>query len=76
VKENRGEACSIIELRVAKEDLGHVIGKQGQTAESLRVILAIATRAAEPLSKLLKTRSDLYNESARMRDEAVPKFYY
>ena len=36
---------STFELRVAKEDLGRVIGKQGHTAYSLRVILnAVATR--------------------------------
>ena len=36
---------SILELRVAKEDLGRVIGKQGHTAQSLRIILsAVATR--------------------------------
>jgi predicted RNA-binding protein YlqC (UPF0109 family) len=29
-------------MRVAKEDLGRVIGKQGRTAHSLRAILAAA----------------------------------
>jgi predicted RNA-binding protein YlqC (UPF0109 family) len=33
------------ELRVAEEDLGRVIGKQGHTAQSLRIVLnAVATR--------------------------------
>ena len=30
VKEIEGEQTSVIELKVAKEDLGKVIGKQGQ----------------------------------------------
>ncbi len=45
VRETSGGMISILELRVAKEDLGRVIGKQGRTAQSLRVILnAVATR--------------------------------
>jgi len=35
----RGEQTTVIELHVAKEDLGKVIGKQGRTAQSLRTIL-------------------------------------
>jgi len=30
----------VIELKVAKEDLGKIIGKEGRTARSLRTILA------------------------------------
>ncbi len=45
VQETSGGVISILELRVAKEDLGRVIGKQGHTAQSLRVLLnAVATR--------------------------------
>jgi predicted RNA-binding protein YlqC (UPF0109 family) len=45
VTETRGETASVLELRVAKEDLGRVIGKQGGTAKSIRTILnAVATR--------------------------------
>ena len=45
VKEIQGEAASVLELRVAKEDLGRIIGKQGRTAKSIRIILnAAATR--------------------------------
>ena len=39
VRETRGDTASILELRVAKEDLGRVIGKQGHTAKSLRIVL-------------------------------------
>lgn len=34
-----GENTTVIELRVAKEDLGKVIGKQGRTARSIRTVL-------------------------------------
>ena len=39
VNEIEGEQTSVIELKVAKEDLGKVIGKQGRTARSVRTIL-------------------------------------
>ena len=42
VTEVIGEPASIIKLRVAKEDLGKVIGKQGRTAQSIRTILSAA----------------------------------
>ena len=42
VKENEGETASVLELRVAKEDLGRIIGKQGRTAKSIRTILNAA----------------------------------
>ncbi len=40
VTEVVGEQTSVIELRVAKEDLGKVIGKQGRTAKAIRTILS------------------------------------
>jgi predicted RNA-binding protein YlqC (UPF0109 family) len=42
VRETRGDTVSVLELRVAKEDLGRVIGKQGRTAKSLRIVLCAA----------------------------------
>ena len=42
VKETQGDTASILELKVAKEDLGRVIGKQGRTAKSIRTILNAA----------------------------------
>ena len=45
VRETDGEQTTIIELRVAPDDLGKVIGKQGRTARSLRTILnAVGTK--------------------------------
>lgn len=39
VKEITTGATTVIELRVAKEDVGKVIGKQGRTAQAIRTIL-------------------------------------
>jgi predicted RNA-binding protein YlqC (UPF0109 family) len=45
VKETQGDTASVLELKVAKEDIGRVIGKQGRTAKSIRTILnAVASR--------------------------------
>jgi len=45
VAEVQGEQTTVIELRVAKEDLGKIIGKEGRTARSLRTILsAVSTK--------------------------------
>ena len=43
VSEVIGEQTSVIELRVAKEDLGKVIGKHGRTAKAMRTILSAAS---------------------------------
>jgi predicted RNA-binding protein YlqC (UPF0109 family) len=42
VKEAEGNAALVLELRVAKEDLGRIIGKQGRTAKSIRTIINAA----------------------------------
>lgn len=46
VTEVDGERSTIIELRVAPEDMGKVIGKQGKIAQSIRT-LTKATAAKE-----------------------------
>jgi len=43
VTEIEGDHSSIIELKVAKNDIGKVIGKDGRTAQSMRTILAAAS---------------------------------
>jgi predicted RNA-binding protein YlqC (UPF0109 family) len=40
VTEIGGVNTSILELKVAKEDIGKVIGKQGRTAGAIRTILS------------------------------------
>lgn len=45
VAEVQGERTAIFELRVAKSDIGKVIGKQGDTARAMRTILsAVGTK--------------------------------
>jgi predicted RNA-binding protein YlqC (UPF0109 family) len=43
VNEVEGKQTSVIELKVAKEDLGKVIGRQGRTARAMRTILNAAS---------------------------------
>jgi predicted RNA-binding protein YlqC (UPF0109 family) len=42
VREVVGEQTTVLELRVATEDLGKVIGKQGKTARAVRTLLVAA----------------------------------
>ena len=45
VTETQNDTASVLELKVAKEDLGRIIGKPGRTAKSIRTILnAVASR--------------------------------
>jgi uncharacterized protein len=46
VTEIIGEQTSVIELRVAKEDMGKVIGKQGKMAYAIRTILSASSAKA------------------------------
>ena len=43
VEEIEGNQTSVLELKVAKDDLGKVIGKQGRTARAMRTILSAAS---------------------------------
>ena len=43
VSEVEGNQTSVLELQVAKEDLGKIIGKQGRTARAIRTILGAAS---------------------------------
>lgn len=52
VSEVVGEQTSVIELKVAKEDLGKVIGKQGRTARAMRTILSAASAKVKKRSVL------------------------
>jgi predicted RNA-binding protein YlqC (UPF0109 family) len=42
VAENEVEDAAVFQLKVAKDDLGRIIGKQGRTAKSIRTILNAA----------------------------------
>jgi predicted RNA-binding protein YlqC (UPF0109 family) len=52
VTELEGQQTSVIELKVAKEDLGKVIGKQGRTAQAIRTILDAASAKMKKRSVL------------------------
>ena len=43
VLEVEGEQILVLELKVAKEDIGKIIGKQGRTALAIRTILSAAS---------------------------------
>ena len=47
VSEVTGDQTSVLELKVAKEDLGKVIGKQGRSARAMRTILSAAATKVE-----------------------------
>jgi uncharacterized protein len=42
VSEVEGEQTTIFELKVAQNDIGKIIGKQGRTARSIRSIISAA----------------------------------
>ncbi len=43
VTEIVGEHTLVIQLKVAKEDMGHIIGKKGRNAQAMRIILNAAS---------------------------------
>ena len=43
VSEVNGDQTCVLELKVAKEDLGKVIGKQGRSARAMRTVLSAAS---------------------------------
>ena len=44
VTEMDGDKTLVLELRVAQNDLGKVIGRQGRTARAMRTILDVASK--------------------------------
>ena len=52
VTEVEGAQTSVLELKVAKDDLGKVIGKQGRTARAIRTILSAASAKIKKRSVL------------------------
>ena len=44
VNEVEGRNTTVLELRVAKEDIGKVIGKQGRNAQAIRTILSSSSK--------------------------------
>jgi len=52
VREVLGEQTAVLELKVAQEDLGKIIGKQGRTAKAIRTILSAAAAKIKKRSVL------------------------
>ncbi|MEA2083172.1 MAG: KH domain-containing protein [Thermodesulfobacteriota bacterium] len=52
VVESNQEGQIILELRVAKEDLGKVIGKQGRTARAIRTLLTATAGKSNKKARL------------------------
>jgi len=52
VTQQEDEETVTLELRVAQEDLGKVIGKQGRTARAMRAVLAAAVSGEEKRTRL------------------------
>jgi hypothetical protein len=52
VAEVEGTQTSVLELKVAKDDLGKIIGKQGRTARAIRTILSAASAKIKKRSVL------------------------
>ena len=51
IKEVNGEKSIVFEIKVAKDDMGKVIGKQGRLAKSIRTVAkAIATKEHKKVS--------------------------
>lgn len=50
VQETEGPEAVILELHVAEEDMGKVIGKQGRIAKAIRAVIKAATaRNSKPV---------------------------
>lgn len=47
VREVEDRGCKVLELKVAQEDLGKIIGRQGKTARALRLLVGAAAIRAK-----------------------------
>jgi len=54
VTEVEGERITVIELSVAKEDMGKIIGKEGKTARALRTILSAASGKKRTILEIIE----------------------
>ena len=52
VREIEGQQTLVIELKVAKDDMGKVIGKHGNTVQAMRAILGAASAKIDKRSVL------------------------
>ena len=52
INEVEKDEARVIELRVAPDDLGKIIGKQGRTARAMRSLLVVATAGSDRETRL------------------------
>lgn len=52
VTEIEGQQIYLIELKVAREDIGKIIGKQGRTVQAIKTILGAASAKIKKRSSL------------------------
>jgi predicted RNA-binding protein YlqC (UPF0109 family) len=52
--EVEGKQSTVLEIKVAKEDIGKIIGKQGRTAQAIRTILSAASAKAKTKRMVLE----------------------
>ncbi len=69
VSKNGGKRISVIELFVAKEDLGQVIGKQGRTVTAIRTVLEAAS--AKSKRHFILKIPGAENKRSLRRDELI-----
>ena len=66
VREIKGGITVIFELKVAKEDLGKIIGKQGKTAYAMQTILIVTAtklKKEQPWKSLNRNELGIYREN-------------
>ena len=76
VREIKAQQTSLLELRVAKDDVGKVIGKKGRSAQAMRTVLscAAAKNKERTILEIIDHKSfdrrNTVHESSREREAA------
>ncbi|MBW2566390.1 MAG: KH domain-containing protein [Deltaproteobacteria bacterium] len=73
VFEVEGEHTSVIELKVAKDDMGKIIGKQGRNAHAIRTILSAASAKIKQRSVLEIIEQGAMGEDPREESNLIDK---
>jgi predicted RNA-binding protein YlqC (UPF0109 family) len=64
-----GKHTTVLELRVAKKDMGKIIGRQGRTAQAIRTILSAASGKSK---KTTRPRDHRMMNAARAFNHRMP----
>lgn len=73
VTEVQGNQCSIIELKVAKSEVGKIIGRHGRTAQAIRTILQAGSSRIKKRTVLVivEEKNESFHKAAQMRQIAI-----